>query len=275
MAVLINVDDGKVRVRAAVDGDLVDGAQRRRNLLWTGDARLGLAGQRVGDLVVDVVARAVKDVGLDAVPQQNPRCPVDSLALAPDSLPSLASRRIRAHAIAIVVVVPPRHGSVTPGADVAAAHVHLPPRLLVLCKVPFAQKAQRAHAEGQDGRHRPVQLEQARGAQHRPVAAKRGNRIDLVGDARAVVDDKDGKVELLLDRHRDARLDDDVDLGVVAADVPRKRNHRLGHLGRVQLLHQQQVSRRPRPVERQQRRARLGHLQVSRVRALRQLGDAA
>lgn len=256
MAVLIDVDDGKVRVRATVHGDFVDGAQGRRNLLWAGDARLGLAGQRVGDFVIDVVARPVKDVGLDPVPQQNPRCSVDSLTLALDSLPSLARRRIRAHAI----VVPPRHGSIAPRADVAAAHVHLSPRLLVLCKVPFPQKAQRPHAERQDGRHRPVQLEQARGAQHRPVAAKRRNRINLVGDARAVVDDKDGEVELLLDRHRDARLNDDVDLGVVAADVPRKRNHRLGDLGRVELLHQQQVARRPRPVERQQRRARLGDL---------------
>lgn len=120
-----------------------------------------------------------------------------------------------------------------------------------------------------------MQLEQAGGAQNRAVAAKGRNGVDLVGDARAIVDDKDGEVELLLDRHRDPRLDDHVDLGVVAADVPRKRNHRLGDLGRVELLHQQQVARRPRPAERQQRRARLGDLQVSRVRALRQLSHAA
>lgn len=134
MTILVDVNDGQVRVRAAVDRDLVDGAQGRRNLLWTGDARLGLAGQRVGDFMIDVIARPVEDVCLDPVPQQHPRCSVDSLTLALGSLPSLTRRCSRAHA----VVVASRHGSIAPRADVAAAHVHFSPRLFMFCKVPFS-----------------------------------------------------------------------------------------------------------------------------------------
>lgn len=67
VAVLVNVNDGKLRVGAAMDRNLVDGAQRGRGLLGLGNGRLALARQGVRHLVVDAVARAIVYIRLDAV----------------------------------------------------------------------------------------------------------------------------------------------------------------------------------------------------------------
>lgn len=126
----------------------------------------------------------------------------------------------------------------------------------MIVKVPLAQKAQRAHAEGEDGRHRAVKLVEARGAEDGAIAAKCGNDVDLVGNIGLVVGNVEWKGQVLLYRLGDARLDNNVDVWVLAVDVAGKLDDRLGHVGGVKLLHEEQVARRAWPVEYEQRGAR-------------------
>lgn len=220
--------------------------------------------------MVDAVAGSVVDVSFDAMAQQDTRCSLVAETLPLNTFPAFMVRDAPRQVIILALLQVVR----LPGlGDVAAAHVHFAPRLFIIVKVPLAQEPQRSHAEGHNGRHGAVQLVEARGAEHGAVAAKRGNDVDLVGNVGLVVGNVQREAEVLLDRLGDARLDNDVDVAVLAVDVTRKLDDGLGDVGRVELLDEEEVARGPRPVEHEERGAWFRALQVARVCARGQLRD--
>lgn len=105
-----------------------------------------------------------------------------------------------------------------------------------------------------------MQFEQACRAQYGTVAAERSNDVNFICNVGSMVGNENGKVEMRLDCRCNTRLDDDVDLGILAVDMLGELGDRFSDVWRVELLDEKKITRRSGPSQRQQRRAGLSAL---------------
>ncbi|KAB8349529.1 hypothetical protein FH972_023555 [Carpinus fangiana] len=143
-----DLHNGQVRVATAMDDDFIHGK-----------GAIPIDGVI---FAVDCAALRVKDAHFEAIAQQDARVPGAAHGLATHVSPSVR----RAPEIWA------RH--------VGAGHVYLAKGSFVLLVLPFAQKTKRAHAKGQNGRHRRTSGEQRGCMKNCAIAAECGDQVYLL-----------------------------------------------------------------------------------------------
>ena len=176
---------------AAIDGDLVDSVEVRDrglsgdsaaalgggesagvcNLVYFGDRTTRFGGGRRDQLLVDIPPLSVVNTHAQPVAQKYLGGPAETHTL-PVPADSVPGGGLFCAVVLVIVGGEVRVGGLAGGdlrvgahqvldGNGAAAHVALAPGALVFLELPLAEKAEGAHAEGQDGRHLVVHGEEA------------------------------------------------------------------------------------------------------------------
>lgn len=227
----VYVNHGEVRLTTTVKQQLVDGVKSwgdldGRDPIWIAKGRLLLGAQW---------HEAQPLVGLSSGGRHQQAIDILALVVVDADLETVAQEDLWAG-----------------GAGGYAAGIDPGPGVLVLGKLPLAQKAKGSHAERQDGGHSRVEGEEASGAQDGTIAAEGGDEVDLVREVGSRVAARggiNGEGQVVVNAGGDAVLEDNIDVWIVVVQVLCEANGVLDDLWSMQLGYQEDVSRGLLPVK--------------------------